>query len=106
MYKRQVAAVARLRTLVPAGSLVATDHQIVPYLAGDRQPPELVDVSNVRIQSGELTIAELLQASAGARAFVVGRGLTSNAALFVALGLRYRTRIEIGSVTVFANPRR
>jgi hypothetical protein len=101
-----VAAVARLRTLVPAGSLVATDHQIVPYLAGDRQPPDLVDVSQVRIQSAELTLAALLQESAGARAFVVGRALSGNATLLAALGRRYRTRIDIGSVTIFANPRR
>ena len=99
------AAVARLRTIAPPGSLVASDDQIVPYLAGDREPPNLVDLSNVRMQSGDLTLPKLLRESAGARAFVVGRSLSDNELVLAALAHRYRTQIELGSITIFADRR-
>jgi hypothetical protein len=99
------AAVRRLRALVPAGSLVATDHQIVPYLAGYREPPKLVDLSNVRLRSGELSRARLLADSADAKAFVVGRGLAGDRGLLAALGRRYAERVVVGSITIFAVPR-
>lgn len=99
------AAVDRLRALVPAGSLVATDHQIVPYLAGYREPPQLVDLSNVRLESGELSHARLLADSADAQAFVVGRGLADDRILLRALARRYSERVVVGSITIFARPR-
>jgi hypothetical protein len=99
------AAVARLRSLVPPGSRVASDDQIVPYLAGDRQPPQLVDVSSVRHESGDLTDAEILRAAQGAAAFVVGRELTDDETVLAALRARYRTRVTAGGVTIFAAPR-
>ena len=99
------AAVARLQHLVPPGSVVATDDQIVVYDAGYREPPDLVDLSQVRIQSGNLTIPRLLRESANARAFVVGRSLATNGVVLAALARRYQRRIEVGSITIFADRR-
>ena len=99
------AAVDRLETLVPRGSVVASDLQIVPYLAGDRQPPQLVDVSYVRVASGDLPRDAILRDSAGAAAFVVGRELGGDQALLAALRGRYRVRVRVGTITIFARPR-
>jgi len=99
------AAVHRLRALYPPGTLVASDHQIIPYLAHDREPPQLVDVSAVRVQSGELSTAELLRDSNAAKAFVVGRALSTDRPVLAALAHRYRRRIVLGTVTIYADPR-
>ena len=99
------AAVGQLRVLYPPGTLVASDHQIVPYLAHDREPPQLVDVSGVRVESGELTTAELLRESRDAKAFVVGRALRSDPPVLAALANRYRRRIVLGTITIYADPR-
>lgn len=99
------AAVHRLRALYPPGTLVASDHQIVPYLAHDREPARLVDVSGARVESGELSTAELLRESRGAKAFVVGRALSDDQPVLIALAQRYRRRIVLGTITIYADPR-
>jgi hypothetical protein len=96
------AAVTRLESLAPPGSLVATDHQIVAYRAGFSEPTQLVDLSYVRMESGELTQARLLEESSAASAFVVGRALRDDDGLLAALSRRYPRRIVIGSITIFA----
>jgi hypothetical protein len=95
------AAVARLKTLLPPGSLIATEHQIIAYRAGFDEPPSLVDLSFVRLESGDLTHARLLEEAAGAKAFVIGRALRDDQQLLAALSRRYRRRIVIGSITIF-----
>jgi hypothetical protein len=99
------AAVHRLRAFYPPGTLVASDHQIFPYLAHDREPPQLVDISAVRIASGNLTTAALLRDSRDAKAFVVGRALSDDQPVLAALARRYRQKIVIGTITIFADPR-
>ena len=99
------AAVHRLRALYPPGTLVASDHQIVPYLAHDREPPRLVDLSGVRVETGNLSTAAVLRDSRGAKAFVVGRALTHDQPVLAALARRYRQRIAIGTITIYADPR-
>jgi hypothetical protein len=99
------AAVHRLRDLYPPGTLVASDHQIIPYLAHAREPAQLVDVSGMRVESGELTTAALLRDSRGAKAFVVGRALSTDEPVLAALAHRYRQRIVIGAITIYADPR-
>jgi hypothetical protein len=99
-------AVARLRTLVPTGSVVASDLPIVPYRAGDRQPRQLVDLSEVRLGSGTLPDAEILRDSRSAAAFVVGRALANDDAVLAALRTRYRKRITVGSIAIYAGLRR
>ena len=94
-------AAAVLRARLPAGSTVASDVQIVPYLAGLRQPPQLVDVSYVRLASGELTAAEVLRASRGAAGFVVGRELQRHAAILTVLRERYRSEQQIGTLRLY-----
>jgi hypothetical protein len=98
------AAVQRLRALYPPGTLVASDHQIVPYLAGDREPPRLVDLSAARLAGG-LPRPLLLRDARGAKAFVVGRALADDAPVLAALERRYRLRIVLSSITIYADPR-
>jgi hypothetical protein len=99
------AAVHRLRALYPAETLVAADHQIVPYLAGDREPPRLVDLSAARVEDSGLSTGELLREADGAKAFVVGRALADDPPVLAALERRYRRRIVLGSITIYADPR-
>ena len=51
--------VAALRANVPPGSLVVSDDQTTVAQAGLDAPPELVDTSLVRINSGNLTTADV-----------------------------------------------
>src|SRR5205814_2915402 len=48
-------AASMLRARTPAGSEVASDLPIIPFLAGRRQPGALVDTSRTRVGSGWLT---------------------------------------------------
>jgi hypothetical protein len=100
------AAVARLRALYPPGTLVVSDREIVPYLAQDREPPRLVDLSRVRVESGTLSTATLLRESRDAKAFVIGRALRHDRPLLRALATRYRKRIVIGKIVIYADARK
>lgn len=60
----QRAAAAELARRVPPAELVITDDQYTVALAGRDVPPGLVDTSQVRIESGDLTGDELLTAAA------------------------------------------
>ena len=56
-------AVNAERAATDAGDLTITDDQYTVTLAGRRTPPSLVDTSQVRIQSGELTTAQVATAA-------------------------------------------
>jgi hypothetical protein len=99
------AAVLALERQTPAGSRVAADLPIVPYLAGRRQPPDLVDTSAVRVESGDLSRADVLRDARGTSAFVLGRELATDDRLLAALEQRYARRMRIGEITVFVQPR-
>jgi hypothetical protein len=99
------AAVQTLEQRTPPGSRVASDLPIVPYLAGRRQPPDLVDTSSVRIESGDLSRAEILRDARGTSAFVLGRELRRDRQLVAELRRRYLLRIRRGDITIFARPR-
>jgi hypothetical protein len=51
----RAAAVAALRSATAPGEPVVTDDQFTVALAGRSTPPELVDTSEVRVVSGDLT---------------------------------------------------
>ena len=61
--------------------LVGTDLPIVAYLADRRVPGQLVDTSFVRLGTGSLTDAEILEELDGVRAVVVGREFANRQAL-------------------------
>jgi hypothetical protein len=64
--KALAAARADLRAL-PAGGQVISDDPGVVWRAGRRTPPDLVDTSILRIESGRLTAASLARAAADHR---------------------------------------
>lgn len=94
-------AAALLEARFPAGSEVASDLEIVPYLAGMRQPPGLVDLSVVRLQAGSISDRTILAESRRCVAFVVGRTLVSRPAVLAALHARYAQTVQLGSLTVY-----
>ncbi|MGH3049708.1 MAG: hypothetical protein ACRDLK_06085, partial [Gaiellaceae bacterium] len=97
-------AAAFLRSRLPAGSEVASDLEIVPYLAGMRQPPDLVDLSVVRLDSGSISDARILAETRGAAAFVVGRTLAGRPDVLTALRNRYPRAARFGAVTIHFAP--
>jgi MFS family permease len=80
-------AVTVLRTRTPAGSDVASDLPIIPFLAHRRQPATLVDTSTTRIGSGWLTRSQILSALDRARvtAVVVGNNFALDPKLLQAI---------------------
>jgi 4-amino-4-deoxy-L-arabinose transferase-like glycosyltransferase len=93
-------AVARLQAATGAGDLVVTDDQYLVALAGRDTPPQLVDTSLVRINSGELTAAqvELIAKRSGARAVLLGGGrLSELPALEDWARTHYRVREQLDS---------
>jgi hypothetical protein len=98
-------AVAFLRSHVAAGATVASDLEIVPYLAGMRQPPQLVDLSAVRVATGWITDAQVLRDSRGSAAFVVGRTLAGHRAVRRVLRRRYTRLAYVGAISIYYRPR-
>ena len=88
-------AAEQLRQRTEPDELVGTDLPIVAYLADRRVPGQLVDTSFVRLGTGSLTDAEILEELDGVRAVVVGRELAEQAgADSRALRARYPERVE------------
>jgi 4-amino-4-deoxy-L-arabinose transferase-like glycosyltransferase len=101
-------AVARLQAATRPADLVVTDDQYLVALAGRDTPPQLVDTSLVRINSGELTAAqvELIAERSGARAVLLGGGrLSELPALENWARTHYRVREQLDSRRVlYFNP--
>jgi hypothetical protein len=68
--------VEALRGATQPGDLVVTDDQFAAALAGRDVPPELVDTSFVRVESGDLTAAEIeaVASRPGVRAVLFSSG--------------------------------
>ena len=94
-------AAEQLRTLTQSDHFVATDLPIVAYLADRRVPGQLVDTSFVRLETGSLTDAEILEELKGVRAVVVGREFAKRRSLIRELAARYPKQVERDDVTIF-----
>jgi Dolichyl-phosphate-mannose-protein mannosyltransferase len=97
-------AAVRLRTLTQPDDFVGTDLPIVAYLADRRVPGELIDTSFVRLRTGSLPDAEILEALGGVRAVVVGREFGNRPALIRELAARYPLRDNKNGVTIYLVP--
>jgi hypothetical protein len=83
---------------------VGTDLPIVAYLADRRVPGQLVDTSFVRLGTGSLTDAEILEELDGVRAVIVGREFADRQALLRELDARYPERVSQDGVTLYLAP--
>ena len=93
-----------LRARTGPEELVGTDLPIVAYLADRRVPGQVVDTSFVRLATGSLTDAEILEELDGVRAVVVGREFASRPALVSELAERYPEQISEDGVTIYLAP--
>ncbi|MGH3017841.1 MAG: glycosyltransferase family 39 protein [Gaiellaceae bacterium] len=84
--------------------LVATDLPIVAYLADRRLPGRLVDTSFVRLASGSLNEAEILDDLEGVPVVAVGRELAKHPALVRELAARYPKQVSKDGVTLYLAP--
>ncbi len=94
----------QLRNRTGPDDLVGTDLPIVAYLADRRLPGQLVDTSFVRLGTGSLTDAKILEELEGVRAVVVGRELANRPALIRELDGRYPEQVERDGVTLYLAP--
>ena len=83
---------------------MGTDLPIVAYLADRRVPGQLVDTSFVRLGTGSLTDAEILEELEGVRAVVVGREFANRPALIRELAARYPEQVSQDGVTIYLAP--
>jgi hypothetical protein len=97
-------AADQLHTRTGPDELVGTDLPIVAYLADRRVPGQLVDTSFVRLGTGSLTDAEILEELGGVRAVVVGRELANRPALIRELDARYPKQVSEDGVTIYLAP--
>ncbi len=97
-------AAEQLRLGTQPDELVGTDLPIVAYLADRRVPGQLVDTSFVRLGTGSLSDAEILEELEGVRAVVVGRELANRPALIRELAARYPEQISQDGVTLYLVP--
>lgn len=97
-------AADQLRRRIQPDERVGTDLPIVAYLADRRVPGQLVDSSFVRLGTGSLTDAEILEALEGVPAVVVGRLYAERPALLAALRKRYPRQVTNEGVTIFLAP--
>src|SRR5207248_1505896 len=83
---------------------VACDQPIVAFQAGRRLPGELVDTSLVRLQTGSLPPARVLEILRRdrIRAVFVGRSFADEPALLAALRTRYPRRLGHDGVAIYA----
>jgi len=95
-------AAAELHARTRPNELVATDLPIVAYIADRRVPGKLVDSSYVRLGTGTLTVANILETleQKQVRAVVVGRLYGEQPVLAAKLRARYPTRLERGGITL------
>jgi hypothetical protein len=101
---RRAAALLEERTL--PDELVATDLPIVPYLAQRLVPGQLVDSSFVRLGSGALTDAEILDVLRRdrIRAVLVGRLYAERPQLLRQLRELYPTRLQADGISLYLSP--
>jgi hypothetical protein len=91
--------VAALRGATGPGDLVVTDDQFVAALAGRSVPPELVDTSFVRVDSGDLTAAEVetVAGRPGVRAILFSSGrLDAVPGLRAWVAVRFPRVVDLG----------
>jgi 4-amino-4-deoxy-L-arabinose transferase-like glycosyltransferase len=89
------------------GERVASDQPIVAFRARRQLPGELVDTSLVRVQTGSLPPARVLEVLRRdrIRAVFVGRSFEDEPALVRALRARYPTVLRNGTVAIYARAR-
>lgn len=99
-------AAGELRERTRPDALVASDLPIVAYLADRRMPGNLVDTSFVRLDSGSLTNAEILETLEPERipAVAVGRLFAKRPELMGELRARYPRQIRSPGITVRLAP--
>ncbi|HWI23108.1 MAG TPA: glycosyltransferase family 39 protein [Baekduia sp.] len=99
----RVAEIVAMST--PGHGVVVSDLPAVPVLADRTSAPGTVDPSYVRVQTGELSLADVTAAARGADAVVVGRAFRGLPGLQIALGRRFTHSVTLDRVTVWSAPR-
>jgi hypothetical protein len=96
-------ATSYVRTHTSRGELVVSDIPSIPYLAGRRQPGQLIDTSIARIVDEYLTPSEVLALVDRSRPalVVVGRNFLSHPEIVRGIVRRYPHPVRHGEVTIY-----
>jgi len=95
-------AAKALRARIPPGSEVASDLPIIPFLAGRRQPGDLIDTSTTRIESGWLPTATTIREidRDPLSAVVIGHDLASERGVIRAVRARFPFSVRRDDVSL------
>jgi hypothetical protein len=96
-----VAAARALERLTPPGARVIDDRPIVSFLAHRRVVGQLVDLAQLRFETGSLTDAKVIARLPGADAVVVSRTLRTRPRVLAALRARFRLAYDRGGVRIY-----
>ena len=96
-----VAAANALERLVPSSSLVVDDRPIISFLARRQVVGQLVDLAELRFETGSLTQSKVIEESRPARAIVVSRSLRDKERVTAYLRRQFRLRYSAGGVEIW-----
>jgi hypothetical protein len=100
-----VAAAHALQRLTPRNSLVVDDRPIISFLARRQVVGQLVDLAELRFETGSLTQAKVIEESRPARAIVVSRSLRDKNQVAAYLHRNFRLRYSAGGVEIYVRRR-
>jgi 4-amino-4-deoxy-L-arabinose transferase-like glycosyltransferase len=99
-----VAAADRLASLTSPDDLVIVDQPMVAFLADRRVPPQLVDTAESRLQSGSLTVDDVLEAvddDSRVTAALAGRAFSTRPELIAGFERRFAARLDVEAGAIF-----
>jgi hypothetical protein len=96
-----VAAAKTLARLTPSGALTVDDRPIVSFLAHRRVVGSVVDLAQLRFETGSLTQRDVIAAAAKADAVVVSRALRTKRLVLAYLRRSFVRRYSSGGVEIW-----
>jgi hypothetical protein len=96
-----VEAARALAHLTPPGTRTIDDRPIISFLAHRRVVGPLVDLADLRFQTGSLTDAKVIAYLPQAEAVVVSRALRRHPAILAAVAQRFRLAYDRGGVEIY-----
>jgi hypothetical protein len=96
-----LAAAYALARLTPPGSRTIDDRPIISFLADRRVDGSLVDLAQLRFETGSLTDAKVIHELPSVDAIVVSRVLARRPAVMRFLAAHYKLRYADGGVRIY-----
>lgn len=99
--RAQVAAASALRRLTPPGALTVDDRPIISFLAHRRVVGSLVDLAELRFETGSLTQRKVIADITPAQAVIVSRSLRTKGLVLEFLRTAFVKRYDRGGIAIY-----